>query len=114
MSEFEHKLVMYNNGLQTSQTHDCGASDDEEQAQPITKNTRYNNRYIEQLEEAIHLLTREKFSLQEEVATLANGVWVRENQIANLEKQLEEARSTSNLEKPHEEAQSTSAASDFV
>ena len=42
MSEFEHKLVMYNNGLQTSQTHDCGASDDEEQAQPITKVVQMN------------------------------------------------------------------------
>ena len=101
MSEFEHKLVMYNNGLQTSQTHSREASDDEEHAPPITKNTRYNNRYIEQLEEAIHLLTREKFSLQEKVATLTNEVWVRENQIANLEKQLEETKSTS-------------AASDFV
>lgn len=95
MSEFEHKLVMYNNGLQTSQTRNCGASDDEEQTQPITKGTRYNNRYIEQLEEAIHVLTREKFSLQEKVATLTNEVWVRENQIANLEKQLEETKSTS-------------------
>lgn len=95
MSEFEHKLVMYNNGLQTSQTHNCGASDDEEHAPPITKGTHYNNRYIEQLEEAIHLLTREKFSLQEKVATLTNEVWVRENQIANLEKQLEETKSTS-------------------
>lgn len=110
MSELERKLVMDIYGLQTSQTHSCGASDEEEHAPPIPRNTRYNSHYIDQLEYAIHSITREIFSLQQKVASLTNEVWVRENQIACLEKQLEEVKSTKQLE----EAKSTSTVSDFV